>query len=111
MKYYVIEELTKAHTNAIAKRLEEMELGAGMEGLYWLPVPKAHLSNIQVEHTDECGPHAMGLELEGDSLKLELLVRARNRLRCDCVTYASPELKLHMISYLDAMLDELEIYV
>ena len=42
-------------------------------------------------------------------LPLELLVRARGRLRCDCVHYAGPELRAHMIAYLEQLLVDLGI--
>ncbi len=48
----------------------------------------------------------MGLELEETSLRLELLVRARGRLRCDCVHYAGPALREHMIAWLERLLND-----
>ena len=111
MKYYVVDELLASHSSAIAERLESMKLGAGMDGLYWLPVPSAMLEEIQAAHTEKCGPYAMALELEEHSLRLELLVRARNALRCECIGYASAPLRAHMIHYLDTLLEELGIQV
>ena len=43
----------------------------------------------------------MALETEGDSLRMELLVRARSRVRCECIAYAPDELVLHMIHWLN----------
>ena len=51
----------------------------------------------------------MALEVEEHSLRLELLVRARSRLRCDCVHYASPALVTHMIESLEQLLTDLSI--
>ncbi len=56
-----------------------------------------------------CGPHVFGLEVEEDSLRMELLVRAKNRMRCDCVHYAGPELRASMIAWLEQMLTDLGI--
>jgi hypothetical protein len=86
-----------------------MELSAGMEDLYWLPVPKNLLTPIQKQHEHECGPYVLALEILDEALRLELLVRARNKLRCDCVAYAEQKLVNHMILYLHALLDELQI--
>ncbi len=110
MKLYVVEDLTEEHMRALRERLDAMEMGSGMDGLYWLPLPEALLSDLQCAHT-ECAPHCMALETTADSLRLELLVRARNRLRCDCVSYASPQLREHMVNYLNTLLDELGIYI
>jgi hypothetical protein len=49
------------------------------------------------------------LELADEALRLELLVRARNKLRCDCVAYAEQKLVNHMIIYLHGLLDGLKI--
>ena len=49
------------------------------------------------------------LECEETSLRLELLVRARGRIRCECVAYASPELQRHMMDYITDTLKELKI--
>ena len=109
MRSYVIDELRPDEVAKLAERLEKMELSAGMEGLYWLPVPPELLLPLQVEHLASCGPYALALELGQDSLRLELLTRARNRLRCACVALATPALLAHMIAWLESLLLELEI--
>ncbi|UZP68352.1 hypothetical protein N1030_05080 [Desulfovibrio mangrovi] len=110
MRLYVLEDLTAEDLKKVQGHLDAMELSGGMPGIYWLPLPKDMLNEVQLEHT-ECAPHCMALEIVGDSLRMELLVRARNKLRCDCVSYPSPELRAHMIQYMDDMLKDLGIYV
>lgn len=111
MRLYVIEDLTAEHITAIREHLNSMELAAGsMPDLFWLPLPHHMLNDVQKEH-EQCGPHCLALELSGDALRMELLVRARGILRCDCVSYASDELRIHMIQYVDDMLTGLGIYV
>lgn len=111
MRSYSIDELTTDDVETLRRRLDEMELGSGMEGLYWLPVPPTLLTPVQEEHDDECGPFSMALELVEGALRMELLVRARNRLRCECIGYASPTLERHMIDYVDDMLRDLGITI
>ncbi|SIN76305.1 hypothetical protein [Halodesulfovibrio marinisediminis] len=111
MRLYLLEDFTGEQIEAITGRLNDMELAGAMDGIYWLPCPQELLSDVQKEHTEECGPHCMALEVDGTSLRMELLVRARNKLRCECVSYASEELRAHMIKYMDEMLTELNIYV
>ncbi|ABB38823.1 hypothetical protein Dde_2026 [Oleidesulfovibrio alaskensis G20] len=106
MKLYVIEDLQPEDISVITGRLKAMELEAGLEDLYWLPVPPEHLTPVQKEHLPRCGPYAMALEISGDALRMELLVRARNMLRCECIAYASPALQSHMTGYLDSLLSE-----
>ena len=109
MRNYCLDEFVPGELERLAERLDGMEFSAGMEALYWLPVPQELLTPLQKEHERECGPHALALEILDEALRLELLVRARNRLRCDCVAYADQRLVHHMIRYLHDLLDELKI--
>jgi len=109
MRSYFIDGFIPGELERLVERLEQMELSAGMEDLYWLPVPCNLLTPLQKAHERDCGPYALALEILDAALRLELLVRARNRLRCDCVAYATPELIAHMTAYLHGLLDELKI--
>ena len=109
MRWYGIDDITEEDTAKLSATLTEMELTSGMDGLFWLPVPIDMLSPVQQEHEESCGPHVMGLEIEENFVRLELLVRARSRMRCECVHYASPELRDRMIVWLENLLAELGI--
>jgi hypothetical protein len=109
MRSYYVDGFLPGELERLAEHLDKMGLAAGMEELYWLPVPKSLLAPLQKKHVRECGPYALSLEILDDALRLELLVRARNRLRCDCVAYAEPKLVDHMMGYVHGMLDELKI--
>ncbi|WMW65879.1 hypothetical protein [Nitratidesulfovibrio liaohensis] len=111
MRTYCIDDLTTEDSAAVRARLNEMDLGGGMNGLYWLPVPQHHLTPVQVAHGESCGPFCLALEVDETALRMELLVRARGMLRCECIAYASPELRAHMIDYLDGLLADLGIAV
>jgi hypothetical protein len=109
MRSYYIDDFVPGELERLVGLLDGMELSAGMEDLYWLPVPSDMLTPLQRQHESECGPYILALEILDSALRLELLVRARNRLRCDCVAYAEPKLVVHMIAYLHGLLDELKI--
>ena len=86
MREYVISDLKPAETQALEEALAARNLAAGIEHLYWLPV--SELTAVQKEHAASCGPHVVALEVEETALRMELLIRAKNRLRCDCIAYA-----------------------
>ena len=109
MRSYCLDEFVPGELERLAERLDGMKLSAGMETLYWLPVPQKLLTPLQKKHECECGPYVMALEVLDEALRLELLVRARNRLRCDCVAYADQRIVHHMIRYLHGLLEDLEI--
>jgi hypothetical protein len=109
MRYYMIDDLTAENVQTLAASLKNMNLVSGLESFFWLPVPHGHLSQLQIEHEKSCGPHVMGLELLPDSLRLELLVRARGSLRCECVRYAESGLRSYMMTWLDQCLSDCQI--
>ena len=79
MRYFLIDDLRAEETRRLCEHLDAMDLGAGLDGIYWLPIPAHMLSAVQKEHESQCGPYVMALECEETSLRLELLVRARLR--------------------------------
>lgn len=118
MRSYLIEDLMETDIKKVTKAFEDMKLKGPLEGIFYLPLPEKLLQQEQLAHKDECGPYFMALEvIEGASemsefqLKLELLTRAKNKIRCSCVNYATTEQRAHMIEYLDQFLDELGIAI
>jgi hypothetical protein len=109
MRTYAIDQLEENDIAAINSRLMELDLQAGLEGVYWLPVPKGMLTAKQSEHFEHCGPYCLALEVETNSVHLELLVRGIGRITCECLAFASEALRNHMIAYLEGMLQELNI--
>lgn len=104
MDEYIRHGITAEQRNNLLALLHTLDYGAGMDGLYWLPLPPEALSPLQGEHAPTCGPYALALEVEKDCLRLEFLVRARNSLRCDCIHPASPEVAAQMQTSLEALL-------
>ena len=109
MRTYSIDQLDEKDIASITGRLTAMDLQAGLDGVFWLPIPPEMLSPVQREHESRCGPYCMALEVEPESVHLELLVRGMGRIRCECVSFAAPELRNHMILYLESMLTELGV--
>ncbi|MDR3176967.1 MAG: hypothetical protein LBU06_10625 [Desulfovibrio sp.] len=109
MRTYTIDQLEEADVAALNARLLDMGLQAGLEGVYWLPVPGQMLTPRQVEHLEQCGPYCLALEVESDQINMELLVRGQGRIHCECVCFAGEKLRDHMIKYLEDMLTELQV--
>ena len=99
MRQYTVTELSEKDIETIEKALREKKLQASIDHLFWIPVP------------DDLGPHVMALEVMRSSLNLEFLVRARNKIRCDCITYADDRLMLAMIHRVNDFLSGLGISV
>ncbi len=110
MKQYLIDELRLEDHAKIKAYLDGHIKTAPMDGLYWIPVAEDLLTGIHASHKD-CGPHYFALELHEDRISCELLVRAENSIRCNCIRYASKEQRDWLITFVDAILERLEISV
>ena len=54
MKQYVIDEIRPQDFEKVKGYLEETYGGAGVDGLYWVPVDEALLSGVQQAHHRLC---------------------------------------------------------
>ena len=112
MRSYLVEDFYPEQLQKVIAALTDKGLAGSLDGIFYLPLPEALLTDVQRAHAGECGPHIFVLEvLEEGSLKLELLLRAKNKLRCECVFYATPAQREHIISYLDDFIRQLDISV
>ena len=114
MRSYVIDELAGSTVRHLQDRLTDMGGASSVEKLFWLPVDQELLTPIQCEHLPECGPYKMAVELKDESVRLELLVRAAGKLRCECICYLHPAAERTKMNKLDTLIaaiqqDELSV--
>ncbi len=108
MKQYVIDEI-RLHDYETLKNYFDENVGvSSVEGVYWIELDEDILTDVQKAHTD-CKPFYMAVELEETRLSGELLVRTKNRIRCDCIGYANIAQRNHFISVIDAIFEKLGI--
>jgi hypothetical protein len=108
MKSYVIDELRYQDYEKLRAYLDETYGQDALGGLYWLPLPADRFGPAQKGH-DACRPFWLALELLEDRLVCELLVRTRERVRCDCIAYATSRQREWLIEVVDAMFEKLEL--
>jgi hypothetical protein len=108
MKQYVIDELRLQDHQKVKQYLDEQFGPAEIGGIYWVPLAEEALSEIQKQHGD-CRPFYVAIELQEDKLALELLVRTKSRIRCDCIRYADADQRIWIMDLIDAMLERLDI--
>lgn len=109
MRSYLIEELAPEDIEKFKEYCERENLPGPIEDIYWLIIPEEQLTQEQQEHLSGCGPYFFSLETGEDWLKLELLARCRERIRCSCIRYATEEQRFEVINRLDTMLKNLDI--
>ena len=108
MKQYVVDELRPADYEKVRTYLENKYGKPVFDGLYWVPLEKEHYSRVQSDH-ENCQPFYIALNLEPSLLAGELLVRTQNRVRCDCIGYATRKQRNWLIELVDDMFAELDI--
>lgn len=108
MKQYVIDELRPADYNKLKTYLDERYGPPAMNGIYWIPLAADVLTEIQFEHT-ECRPQCFAVDLDESRLACELLARSKNRMRCDCIHYATESQRNWLIGKIDSIFELLNI--
>lgn len=106
MRCYVVDEIPAETLEKLEKALDEKGYASSIEKLYWIPLEARRLLPIQQDHAASCGPHCLALEILDEGVRLEFLVRAQSRMRCECVSYPSPETEREMMQWLDARIEE-----
>ncbi len=110
MRQYVVDELRADEVEKIKEYLDEHCDLSDMVGLYWLKIPDDILSQTQYEHKN-CQPHCAAIELGNKWVKFEMLVRSRQKIRCECVCYATPQQRTFLLSFVDNLLDQTGIRI
>jgi hypothetical protein len=108
VKQYVIDELRPADHAKIKSCLDDRFAVQAFPGLYWIDLIPEQYAEPQKAHP-ACGPFYFALELLPDRLTCELLVRSRQRIRCDCIRQATENQRNWLIQVVDALFEQLEI--
>lgn len=108
MKQYVIDEIRPEDHQRIKNYLDDRFGPADMGAIYWIPMDPLLYTEGQRRHT-ECHPLYLALQLTTDAIAMELLVRTKNRIRCDCIRYADNAQMQWAIGFIDAIFETMEI--
>lgn len=108
MKQYVIDQLRESDYHQILEFLNLRADQTGLEGIYWVDLPERLYSAVQKEHT-QCQPHYFAVNLDYGQVSFELLIRSRQIIRCNCISYATREQRDYILRFADDMLDQLSI--
>lgn len=109
MKQYVIDELRSGDYDRLKSHLKERFGPADLGEIFWIPVESDLLSHIQAAHAG-CQPFYFAVELKEGAIACELLVRTRDRIRCDCIAYATRSQRNWLIELIDEIFERLDIY-
>ena len=108
MKQYLIDDLRPEDYEKIRAYLNENFDDSCIEGIYWLLLDQDILSDVQAEHT-KCQPFYFAIDLEPTFMACELLVRSKNIIRCNCISYATEKQRNWFIQVVDSIFEKLKI--
>ncbi len=108
MKQYVIDELRPKDYETIRTYMDKNFNSSNVGGIYWLQLDQNILTEVQKKHA-ECQPFYFAVDLEQNLMAFELLVRTKNRIRCNCMGYATEKQRNWLIGFADSIFDKLKI--
>ncbi|PIE65895.1 MAG: hypothetical protein CSA26_02145 [Desulfobacterales bacterium] len=109
MRQFVIDELSPMERDNIDSYLKRNLTPGPMIGLYWIVLPAHLYSDLQQNHKDH-GPFQIAIELEQQSIRIELLVRSQGHLHCNCTAYATTPQRQFILDFIDTMLNKEQIH-
>jgi hypothetical protein len=101
----MIDEISFLERDTLDNYLKRTLKPAGLESVYFLPVPDDLLGPEQQDHV-ACGPFYFAVVLEKSSLRFELLVRSASNMHCSCIARATPAQRQFVLDFADRMLAE-----
>lgn len=110
MKQYVVDQIRKPDEDKLRSYLENNFGPSELGCIYWIPIATELLTEKQLEH-EECSPHLAAVQLDSGQLCCEFLIRTKNRIRCECMGYATSKQREWLIETIDAILEKLGIRV
>ena len=110
MKQYTIDELREVDYQKIKNYFDKNLSFSKIEGIYHLILPPSLLNKIQKKHKS-CAPFYFAIHLTESVINAELLVRAKKKMRCNCIEYANEIQREFLINYIDSILIKLNIEV
>lgn len=110
MKQYVIDELCESDLEKLKNFLTQRYGSAMLDRVYWVPLDPEYYTPVQAVHQD-CHPLYFALQIKPGALVGEFLVRTHNRMRCECMGYATKAQQAWFISLIDGIVRDLDIAV
>lgn len=108
MKQYIIDELRPDDYRKIKDYLDENFKSSDVDGIYWIQIDHNLLTKVQAQHGD-CQPFYFAVDLEPNLIAFEFLVRTRNRVRCNCMEYATEQQRNWLIRFADSIFERFNI--
>ena len=108
MRSYLIDEISPTQMETINAYLNENALSSELSEIFWVQLPEALLSEIQLGHPD-CHPFVFAIELGRDWIKAECLVRSLKNMKCEAQAYCDSKQRDFILAFIHRMIRDLGI--
>jgi hypothetical protein len=108
MRKLVLDEILPPDMERIREYLNDKAVPSEVEDLYWVELTGDLLDERQSTH-HACQPYRFAVELGKDAVYLEMLIRSRTTLLCDCIRYASPVQGQFILRFADRLIDACKV--
>ncbi|NPA49801.1 MAG: hypothetical protein GXO20_07440 [Thermodesulfobacteria bacterium] len=97
MQNFTVDRLSPEEISRLERVLKQKTQPSPLGGLFWIRIPEEVLAPVQKEHAQSCGPHYFAVEIGEDFISFEFLVRNFQRVRCSCMSPATPAQKVFLL--------------
>ena len=108
MRKLVLDEISAQDMERIRDYLNSNAVPSEIEDLYWVELTGDLLDERQSVH-HACQPYRFAVELTPDAVHLEMLIRSRTTLLCDCIRYASPVQVQFILRFADRLVEACKV--
>ncbi|MCP4160171.1 MAG: hypothetical protein GY760_08870 [Deltaproteobacteria bacterium] len=108
MRQYLIDELRVEDQDKLRNYFKKNSKESGFDDIFWIELPNEILNSIQKDHTD-CMPFYVAVDLEETFISIELLIRTRKSMRCECISYADNNQRDWILEHIDSIFNKLSI--
>ncbi len=96
MQAFVVDHLKKDELKRLRSIIKDFAYPSALDDIFWIPIPEHLLTPTQAAHK-ECQPHFFAVEFGQDFISFEFLARTHQRVRCDCISPATPQQKVYLL--------------
>ncbi len=96
MQAFVVDKLTQEELKRLREAVSNFAHPGALDDIFWIPIPEHLLTPIQAAHK-ECQPLFFAIEFGENFISFEFLARTHHRVRCDCISPATPQQKVYLL--------------
>ncbi len=108
MRQLLYDEISESDIKKIKRYLTKNAIASPLGDIFWINLPEELYDETQKSHKD-CQPFYFAIEIGSKYLRIELLIRSRQRLHCQCIKYANKSQRDFIFDFADKLMERLKV--